>query len=82
MFLDDVLEKKYNTTYQNVYNDLKQQKENDPSFTIEKLKELLNTLYINQGNDWLGKGEVKNITTSATISACETLLAEWKEEYS
>ncbi|MTI65787.1 MAG: hypothetical protein FH753_04215 [Firmicutes bacterium] len=80
MFLDEILEEKYNDTFKKVYTDLKYQKESDDTYTIDKLKALLESLYINEGNDWLGRGDIKDTVNKATIAACQKLLAEWESE--
>ncbi|WP_425446341.1 hypothetical protein [Dethiothermospora halolimnae] len=80
MFLEEFKKEKYNTTFDNVYSNLNYQRNNDPKYTIEKLEALLESLYTSQGNDWIGKGEIKEVTNNATIAACEQVLAEWKED--
>jgi hypothetical protein len=34
------------------------------------------------GADWLGRGEVQDITMAATIAAYEQVIAQWKAESS
>jgi ATP-dependent protease ClpP protease subunit len=80
MFINEYQQKKYNEVFDKVYNSLKKQREEDSKYTIEELESLLDSLYNLEGSDWLGKGLVKDITNQATISACEQLLVEWKEE--
>ncbi|NUQ64189.1 MAG: hypothetical protein HUU20_17095 [Pirellulales bacterium] len=52
----------------------------DPDFTIEAFKRLLEAQYVNEGDDWAGRGSVQNITHAATVAAYEAALAEWQEE--
>lgn len=78
MFITDYQEKKYNDTFDKVYKSLKYQIENDESFKVGDLELLLKDLYANQGNDWLGRGNIIDIVNSARAAACERLLTECK----
>lgn len=51
---------------------------NDPSFDIAEVQGALNHLYVAEGNDWLGRGELGDIVMSATIAAYEHFIHEWK----
>ena len=51
-----------------------------PDFTIDDLEKLLQAEYVQQGNDWVGRGELATLNQNARIAAYETLLAEWREE--
>ncbi|MCT4604545.1 MAG: hypothetical protein N4A64_00355 [Marinisporobacter sp.] len=75
-------EEKYTNTFESIYADLQNQREKDPRYTIYDLENLLESLYANEGNNWTGRGENKDVTTAATISACETFLTEWRSESS
>jgi hypothetical protein len=50
----------------------------DLNCTIEDIEGTLKQLYFMQGADWLGRGEVQDITLSATIAAHEEFIAEHK----
>ena len=39
---------------------------------------VLQHLYHMDGADWVGRGEVQDITMAATIAAYEHFIAEWK----
>jgi hypothetical protein len=52
----------------------------DKSFTLDDAKSSLNHLYILEGNDWLGRGELGDIVASATIAAYEHFIHEWGAE--
>lgn len=80
MFIDDCKDKKYDEIFNSIYKSLSEQKENDPSYTIEHLENFLESLYFNEGNNWAGRGVEKDVSDSATIAACEVLLCEWREE--
>lgn len=82
MFITDYLEQKYNQTFEAIYNYMKKQKETDENYTLHDLEKFLENLYANQGDNWIGRGESKEIANSATIAACELLLAQWKMEAS
>ena len=78
--MNDYLEETYNSTFHAVYGELLARKQNDPGFTKDQLQELLQSLYINEGNNWIGMGEIKEASLAATIAACERLLCEWTEQ--
>ena len=80
MFIYDFKDKKYNEIFDSIYNSLCEQKENYPSYKIEHLEKFLESLYFNDGNNWAGCGDKKDISDSASIAACELLVCEWKEE--
>lgn len=75
--MDDYREKIFEDTFNNVCKEMNNRKENDPQFTKENLEGVLNSLYIDQGNDWVGRGEIRDIINEATISACELILSEF-----
>ena len=70
------------TAYREAYNKeitgLKKRLAADPSCTAEDLEGTLKNLYIMEGADWLGRGEVQNITLAAVIAAHETIISELK----
>jgi len=41
---------------------------------------MLQHLYIMDGADWYGRGDVQDITMAATIAAYEHFIAQWKAE--
>lgn len=50
----------------------------DPGFTLSDAQSALDHLYVLEGNDWLGRGELGDIVTSATIAAHEHFIFEWR----
>ncbi len=54
-------------------------KKKDKNFSIKKLENMLEMVYVRRGNDWVGKGPLKHIEDSAVIAAFEHKLAEWKK---
>jgi hypothetical protein len=73
-------ERKYREVYDTVYATTRYRIKVDPNFTIQDLERLLATLYVNEGNDQLGRGVVGDIVSSATIAAHQQVLLEWKRE--
>ncbi|GKT29161.1 hypothetical protein ADUPG1_005178, partial [Aduncisulcus paluster] len=54
------------------------QLENDPDYTYEHLLSFLESLYVHEGNDWYGRGELFQVKINAQIAAAECL----KDEFS
>ncbi|MDR0411791.1 MAG: hypothetical protein LBH75_07465 [Treponema sp.] len=48
--------------------------------TVEDIEGLLESLYRLDGDNWIGRGQVQDIATSATIAAHERFIADWKTE--
>jgi hypothetical protein len=78
--MEDWQQEKFNEIFDNVYATTKYRRFSDSSFTIEDLERLLQTLYVNDGNDQSGRGKVGDIISEATIAAHEQVLAEWKRD--
>jgi hypothetical protein len=74
------LEAKYEETLQEELRGLKRRREAGPQCTIEDLEGTLRHLYHMDGADWLGRGQVQDITLAATIAAYELFISEWKAE--
>ncbi len=65
------------TTYHRVYHEtLKDIRSRIDSGVLspEEFRGMLRTLYVQDGNDWLGRGEAEQTILSATIAAFETVL--------
>jgi hypothetical protein len=73
----DWQDRKFDEVFENVCSGLEWRAKNDPSFNKRSLEESLRSLYSHQGNNWDGRGEVAEITLSATIAAFEHVLAEF-----
>ncbi len=52
----------------------------DAALTVEDIEAQLKHLYIMEGADWSGRGELQDIVLAATIAAYEHFIAEWKAE--
>jgi hypothetical protein len=72
----------YHDFFESVLRGLERRKKLDESFRLADAEGMLAHLYIQDGNDWIGRGEVQDITLGATIAAYEHLIAEWKAEIS
>jgi hypothetical protein len=59
---------------------LRRRREIDSSFTLEEAKRILQQLYVQDGNDWLGRGELQDAILHAQIAAHETFIHEWEKE--
>lgn len=74
--MDKVLEARYEKIFDNTYLFTKKKIEEDPNYGIKDLEALLESLYTNEGNDWLGRGDLYDLSLKAQIAACELLLHE------
>ena len=69
---------KYDEVFEQELRGLERRRESDPSCKVEDIEGVLQHLYIMDGADWYGRGEVQDITMAATIAAYEHFIAEWK----
>jgi hypothetical protein len=70
----------YTKTFEQEIRGLERRREADPNCTAADIEGILKGLYIMDGADWLGRGEVQDITMAATIAAYEHIAAKWKTE--
>lgn len=80
MEINDFKNQRFNHTFEQVQAKIIWRQQTDPNFTIEVLEGLLEGLYIYEGNDWVGRGELGSIDLNATIAAHEHVLAEWRNK--
>ena len=73
---------KYREVFDEELRGLMRRRESDPRCRVEDIEALLRHLYIMDGADWYGRGDVQDITMAATIAAYEHFIAEWKLERS
>lgn len=73
----DWKDERYDEIFEACLQSLKRQREADASFTLDAAKGVLSHLYIQEGNDWTGRGEVQDIQIGATIAAYEAFISEW-----
>lgn len=76
MFIEDHQERVFNETFQMTYEDIIDKFERDPSYQLHYLRDFLESMYIYQGQDALGRGELKHIRNAAVIAALESALDE------
>ena len=69
---------KYEEIFEQELRGLSRRRESDPSCTPADIEGVLQNLYIMDGADWYGRGEVQDITMAATIAAYEHFIAQWK----
>jgi len=74
----DWREASYRENYEKELLGLRRRLASDSSCTVEDLEGTLKNLYIMDGADWLGRGEVQSISLAAVIAAYETLIEELK----
>ena len=71
---------KYRQTFEEETRGLTRRREADPGCKVEDLQGILKHLYIMDGADQGGRGEVQDTIMAATIAAYEHFIAEWKTE--
>ena len=76
----DWRELKREETFEGTLKGLENRRRVDPSYTIADARQDLEHQYILEGNDWLGRGELGDIISSATIAAYEHFIFEWESE--
>ncbi len=76
--MDHDLDQIYNEAFEREYTNLTLRKAADPEFTREYLTGLLQSMYVNQGNNYMDRTDAKDSVLRAMIAACETLLSEWE----
>jgi len=69
---------KYSETFEQELRGLERRVQADPACTVADLEGILKNLYIMEGSDWEGRGDVQDLTMSATIAAYEHFIASWK----
>jgi len=70
----------YNTYFNQELLALQNRRERDPDCKVEDIEGVLRNLYINEGADWEGRGEVQKLFFAASIAAHEHFIAGWKAE--
>lgn len=67
-------EEQYDRVYEETIDQLEYRLQRDDDFTARELREQLEVMYVQEGNDWLGRGMAETVSLSATIAAMETVL--------
>ena len=73
---------KYQEIFEEELRGLVRRRDADPLCTLKDIEGVLQHLYIMDGADWYGRGDVQDITMAATIAAYEHFIAKWKAERS
>jgi hypothetical protein len=75
---DNWREKLYAKTFDQETLGLERRRAAEPNCTAADIEGTLRSLYIMDGADWLGRGEVQDIAMAATIAAYEHTIARWQ----
>ena len=78
MSVIDWRDAKYQEVFSGTIRGLERRRQNDALFSIPDAEGVLHHLYIQDGNDWAGRGELQDLIVAATIAAYESFIAEWK----
>jgi len=68
----------YDGTFETTMRSLERRRSDDAAFTVEAARGVLKHLYIQDGNDWVGRGGLQDIVMQATIDAYEQFITEWE----
>lgn len=69
---------KYDEVFRSTLRGLEKRRRNDAEFALGDAEGVLKHLYIQDGNDWIGRGELQDQILAATIAAYEQLVTDWK----
>ena len=78
--MQDLKKKKYEQVFEETLLMLAHRRQNDPEFSLREMKRLLETEYVNQGNDWVGRGSLFDVVEEATLAAYELFYSRWSKE--
>lgn len=67
----------YDDSYDATLASLRKRRIADSGFTVENARAILENLYVHDGNDQGGRGELQDLIVQATIDAHERFIAEW-----
>jgi hypothetical protein len=70
---------KYAETFEGELRGLERRRVSDPACTIADLEGTLRHLYIMDGADWGGRGDLQDTVLAATIAAYEHYIEVWKK---
>ena len=71
---------KYEEIFEQEIRGLQRRRQSDPGCTVKDIEGVLEHLYIMDGADLYGRGDVQDIIMAATIAAYEHFIAAWKAE--
>lgn len=78
MSIDAWKEATYDRIFQENHLALEKRRAAEPSLDRAEIEGILNHLYVQEGNDQGGRGELGDMTVRAAIAAYESFLASWK----
>jgi hypothetical protein len=76
----DWRDEKREAVFESTLRGLENRRRIDPGFSLADARSSLEHLYILEGNDWLGRGELGDIVASATVAAYEHFIHAWSAE--
>ncbi|MFA6822379.1 MAG: hypothetical protein WCR32_01100 [Geobacter sp.] len=76
MSMTNYLNERYDDTFMSVYAALLEMARLAPDKTERHIRQTLKYLYVRQGNDWTGRGDIGNAGLDASVAAHEAVLAE------
>jgi hypothetical protein len=71
---------KYQETYEEEIRGLTRRRQADSTCTVVDLQAILKALYVIDGADWGGRGDVQDTIMAATIAAYEQFISQWQSE--
>jgi hypothetical protein len=74
MNIADSHEEKFDEIYEKTFDQLEYRWNHDEAFSVKDLERQLETFYVDEGNDWAGRGLPGQVVKSATIAATEAFL--------
>lgn len=78
MLIDESHDQVFQEVYESTLAQLRYKQANDTNFSTEEIEGQLDSLYIYQGQDWVGRGSLSEVKTAAAIAAFETFLSKLK----
>ncbi len=76
----DWRDRAYDEAFERTISGLEARRRADPAFSIGDAEGVLKHLYVQEGNDWTGRGLLQDAVLAATIAAHEHYIEEWKAE--
>ncbi|MCL2834086.1 MAG: hypothetical protein FWD78_13025 [Treponema sp.] len=73
-------DEKYSEVFEQELRGLERRRSSDPQCSVKDIEGILQQLYLMDGSDWLGRGELQDIIMRATIAAHEFFISQWKGE--
>ena len=76
MSMTKYINERYDDTFISVYGSLLEMVRMTPEKAERHIRQTLKYLYVRQGNDWTGRGDIGNAGLDASVAAHEAVLAE------